>query len=236
MSRALASGYLLNTNAIISALPVSVFCWAKVTTPTSYQTFWSCQKHDLASAYTQLRLGVANTGGVFMSTYNSSGGQAEVTTTGSLVAADTWTPVCAVWAGDTERRIYAGTYSETFTNSLTFTGTPTRTIFGAMHYLTTSFTQRLTGSLAHVAVWSTALTAGEADWLCRGGHPLLVQRTSMVGYAPLTTNTDPEPDWVWGQDYSLTNATYSTSDPSIGRALPTPRANVRQATIRAAMI
>lgn len=75
------------------------------------------------------------------------------------------------------------------------------------------------GWIAHVAVWSIALTDGELVSLSGGANPLDVQAASLVCYYPLTQNLSVYPDASTNGAPSLTTSgtgmSFSTDNPTV---------------------
>ena len=75
----------------------------------------------------------------------------------------------------------------------------------------------LNGKLAHLAIWSIALTAGEVATLYSGASPATIQPANLIDYWTLNTNASPEVPAAGSGGHTLTvnGTTYSTDDPFI---------------------
>lgn len=125
-----------------------------------------------------------------------SGWALAYTTTGFV--ASTWQHGLAVFNSSSDRRVYIGGGSKG-TNSTTKNATPIDQLMVGARDTPGSPADWFKGKLAHVAVWSIALSDADAALLASGRDPRSVQAGSLVGYWPLATNGE---DLVGEQDLS----------------------------------
>lgn len=195
----------------LGAPAVSVFtiaCWYK---PSSIANGTAFGIGDTNSTE-YLALGMNGSGDAFV----ELGGQ---TATAGALTNGAWNFIAGVQSGATNRVAYLGASpGAANTTSKDFTAADTITAGGLM--LNGSRLSFAGGSVAHCAVWSSALSAGNITSLAGGARPDAVSPGTLVFYAELDGAGSPEEDLVgaldlvWGAGGAA--PTQDTDNPPVG--------------------
>jgi hypothetical protein len=143
--------------------------------------------------------------------------------TASAPVVGQWQHLAAVFASSTGRTAYRnGAAGSENTTSLSPVRTPNACLVGRLP--STINANWFNGDIAHVAIWSASLTAGEIASLASGASPLLVRPDSLAAYWPLRglAADRPEPGIVRGLNLTVTGTAWA-DDPQIGGPDPLPR-------------
>jgi hypothetical protein len=153
--------------------------------------------------------------------FEVSGGGTSDALAGSNFSDGSWHHMAGVSVSDSARIFYAdGTAGTTDTTALSPTPASRDRVTVGMLRVNGSLVSAAQGDIAHVAIWSTALTAGEVASLAGGALPSSVQSGSLVFYSVLDGVASPEEetvagrDLVWGAGGSA--PTQSAQDPPVG--------------------
>lgn len=162
----------------------SIACWYK---PSSIANGTAFSIGDTNSTE-YLALGMNGSGNAFV----ELGGQ---NASAGVLTSGAWNFIAGVQANATSRIAYLGaTAGATNTTSKDFTAADTITAGGLM--LNGSRLSFAGGSIAHCAVWSSALSAGNVTSLAGGARPDAVSPGTLVFYAELDGAASPEEDLV----------------------------------------
>jgi hypothetical protein len=202
MSRDFESGssqYLSNTNAVLTATPLTMACWFKPESASSNQCLISLG----VSGNTNNRHNLSLIAGVGVRMISRTTSNAEATTSANF-STGVWQHACGVVASSTDRRAYLNGGNEgTDATDRTPAGINS-TFIGAQHNASPStFTD---GLIAEAAIWNVALNASEIAVLARGVSPLRIRPGNLKFYAPLFGVGSPEPDYIGGFDMTLNAA------------------------------
>jgi hypothetical protein len=186
----------------------SIACWYK---PSSIANGTALGIGDTNSSE-YLALGMNGGGAAFV----ELGGQ---TATAGTLTNGAWNFIAGVQSSATSRIAYLGsTAGAANTTSKDFTAADTITAGGLM--LNGSRLSFAGGSVAHCAVWSSALSAGDITSLAGGARPDAVSSGTLVFYAELDGASSPEEDLVgaldlvWGAGGAA--PTQDTDNPAVG--------------------
>jgi hypothetical protein len=212
-----SSQYLVNSNAVVGAFPMTMACWAYSNNITTNYMLMSLgdKDTDLDYMYIAMRGAIAGDPVRFALFNQQVGADYTEYETSNGFSATTWHHVAGV-APDFENAIAyldgdpAGAY-----NFQTARPWPEidSTALGVL--IRSSITGYLDGRMAEAAIWSAALTAAELAILAEGYSPLMVRPQSLVAYWPLMGNLSPEIDIVGGYDMTLTNAPTKANHPRV---------------------
>lgn len=186
---------LSRANAIVTGTPLTMACWARVTSTATGGAFVSI---NTSSASNRFSLG-SNAGGTIVATANGTG---SATSTGTLTV-DTWAHCVGVFSTSTDRTVYLNGVATGGNGVTAIPSGLTTTLLGARR--DTTIGAYLTGQLAEVAIWNVALDAAEINALNSGRvSPLSIRRANLQAYWPLgglygETDNDYSPNL-----YSLT--------------------------------
>lgn len=196
----------------ISTFTIAVWCKpvnATDATSTAFSLGRSGATHYIA-------LGKTSAGVVFLEV--AEGGASADAFAGTM-STGTWQHLAGVQSGVTSRVAYLnGSAGSAETSNLT-PNTLNVTTLAAL-VVAGSRVSFLGGDVAHAAVWSIALTAGEIASLAAGARPDSVQSGSLVFYSEVDGVASPEDDLVgtldlvWGAGGAA--PTKSADDPSVG--------------------
>jgi hypothetical protein len=186
----------------------SIACWYK---PSSIANGTALGIGD-SNSNVYLALGMNGSGAVFV----ELSGQ---TATAGTLSNGVWAHIAGVQANVTSRIAYKdGVAGSAQTVSTDLTGADTITAGGLV--LNGSRLSFAGGSVAHCAVWSSALSGADVASLAAGARPDAVQSGTLVFYAELDGAGSPEEDLVgaldlvWGAGGAA--PTQDTNDPPVG--------------------
>ena len=173
-----ASNQYLSAPAPVTTLPITMACWFRVASPSTFNAILSTSttgglpnRHTLLVNVNELRLQTQFDGGV------------PATATATAAASTEWHHGAAVVDSIASRTVFLdGGNSNTNTTRLG-TVTPTALHIGAR--FATSFGGFTNGLIAEVGIWNVALTADEIASLAKGMTCDKVRPQSLVYYAPL---------------------------------------------------
>lgn len=189
MSRSLASGKYLYGPFGWSP-PVTYSCWIRLSNATSnYAAVCMALSSTTVRFQSLLAMGAVGGDPVWTYSFSGTGGAAGYI---SSFSATTWHHFAAVFASTTSRVPYLdGTVGTASATSVSATELD-YTVIGA-NKEGSSYTYHLSGYIAHVAVWTAALDAGEIKALAARHAPELIRRASLAAYWPFggfTGNND----------------------------------------------
>lgn len=208
-----SSDYLENTNAVVTALPITMACWFYAGSDTTDEVIMAVGDTD---GVPRVQLQTAGTQGGDPIGWGCTGATTSATprtTTG--YTAGVWHHACGRSASATSHRVWldGGGGATAITNVGTWSG-PIRTNVGC-RWNSGSRGAFFNGRLAHAAIWSVALTDAEVAVLATGVSPLLVRPTSLVSYWPLLGRHSTEIPYRGSHDLTISGATYSERDPPV---------------------
>jgi hypothetical protein len=188
----------------------TIACWYK---PSSIANGTALGIGDTNSSQ-YLALGMNGSGAAFVELTGQ-------TATAGTLSNGTWAHIAGVQSSVTSRIAYKdGVAGSAQTVSTDFTGADRITAGGLM--LNGSRLSFAGGSVAHCAVWSTALSGADVASLAAGARPDAVQAGSLVFYSEIDGNASPEDDLVgaldlvWGAGGAA--PTKGADDPPVGAA------------------
>ena len=137
----------------------------------------------------------------------------DVTTGITTVSANIWYHVAAVFASDTDRRLYLnGILEQSDTSSVTFSNDPNNQILLGT-FRTTSLTNMLNGKLSDARIWNTERTSAEI--YDNYNKRLIGNETGLVGYWKLDEgNSTTAKDYTSNENAATINgAIWDTGEP-----------------------
>ena len=171
--------FLETDTAFVTTAPFTVCGWFN-TAVVDDDTIISLVDKDVGDNTFSLRINTSNK--ARWRVQDTAGGQNSVTSTTSY-SINTWHSMCAVEAATNDRRVYLdGGGKGTSTSSRTPVGID-RTSIGRMGDSTPG--NEFDGKLAHIAVWSAALTDGEIAIYAAGVSPRRIRTSALVLYIPI---------------------------------------------------
>lgn len=125
--------------------------------------------------------------------------------TAGPLALNGWSHVAAIFTSATSRRVVV---DGDWANATENTGSAAAPTAGWNRLEVAAYGPGnwFNGQVAHVAVYTAALTEAEVDTLAAGGHPYSVQNANCVNYWPMPGNASPEPDSKNNYDLTLYNS------------------------------
>ena len=171
-----ASNQYLSAPAPVTTLPITMACWFRVASPSTFNAILStsttigANRHTLLVNVNELRL-------------QTQAGPTPATATATAAPSTEWHHGAAVVNSTASRTVFLdGGNSNTNTTSLG-TVTPTALHIGAR--FAASFGGFTNGLIAEVGIWNAALTAAEIASLAKGMTCDKVRPQNLVFYAPL---------------------------------------------------
>jgi hypothetical protein len=170
----------------ISAVPVSLCCWAKPANATDALMALSIGDTATDDEAFFLRFN-GNAVGDPVQAAAASGGSGGTASSSAGFTASAWNHGCAVFESSTSRAAYVnGGGKGTNATSITPSGLDAMAI-GRYERLTP--VQYFNGDLAECGVWNVALTDDEVATLGKGFAPPCVHRGSLLAYYPMIRDT-----------------------------------------------
>lgn len=126
-----------------------------------------------------------------------------------------WYHLVAVFESSSARRIYVNGGLEGSTNGACVTTSLNRYAIGARGAPAPTWGVFASASIAEVAVWNSALSAGDISRLTTGENPRTVAPASRVSYVPLWTGQSPELDLDASTMTITGTATFSADHPPV---------------------
>lgn len=169
-------------SAVISAAPCTIAGWFKASAVNLAHTVAA-----VGGSTGRLLLGDPNTTGDTMAAQSvSNGGTSRSGSAASTYSSGVWIHFAAVFASTTSRTCYQDAVAGTTDTVSNIPTGFTKTNIGA-RYSGGALGQRMSGNLAHVAIWNSALSGSDITSLATVGTlPSSVQSGSLVFYCPLT--------------------------------------------------
>lgn len=175
-----SSQYIWRSSPIATGAPITMACWAQVTSATTAQAFMSIHTTLGSDRFTMT---INATGNILAA--STVGGTTRSATTTNSMSANTWAHCVAVFSSSTLRQAFlngVGSATNTVSSvpaSLTQFAIGTRRQAGALGIY-------LTGQIAEAAVWNFALDASDINALYqRAATPLQIRAANLRGYWPL---------------------------------------------------
>lgn len=219
-----ANNYLSYIGSMsITAAPVTLLAWVKLTATTSGMV---CAYENTSSHYVGLNNLAGNIRALVQQEYGGN------SATSAAASVDTWYPIIATYTAGTIAQIHAlgesvdGGFCGTFQ-------TEASPGFSIGSLINNAGLAPITGKVAHVAMWSTALDSTARSALIAGADPSTIASGSLIEYWALTGASLVG---VNGRTLSVTGTvTSDTGDnPSVGVSAPVLSAgassNVTQTT------
>lgn len=215
-----ASPYLYCDTAPVSQIPLTIAAWVRrPSNPGADQTIVSIG--DASNAAVGVMMSWRNvTGYKIGAGYRNSSANSYANSSLSTTSG-TWYHAIAVYFSSVTTGIFVNGGNETYAGGAAITGLDMLGI-GTHRYGTTA-DKLLNGDVAHVGVWSVALTQAERNRLYNNGigaDPRSVRPDALVAYWPLL-NDDGDQDY-WG-NFHLTasgSPTYAQHPPVLMRSRP----------------
>lgn len=161
---------------------------------------------DITDEFCLIEASGAVAGDPVSASYTGSGAPSTASTSTGFTAG-TWHHAAGVFLSTASRTAYIdGGSAVTETTAETALATVDSITVGVRPNATTN---PFSGDIAEVGVWDVDLTAAEILSLSKGVSPLLIRPASLVFYAPMFGNADPEPDLIEGRSLTNTSTTKS---------------------------
>lgn len=141
--------------------------------------------------------------------------EASNATTTNVISDTGWHHYGGIFASSTSRTAYLDGDAA---NKGTNTGSRTPTANFAKYRLGTAMdlAEDWNGRIAHVAVWSVALSEANIQALAAGANPLTIENANLVWYCPTLVDESPMQDRIASLDLTLgNNAVYSSDNPTV---------------------
>ena len=186
------SNFLRYASGVVTAVPVTMACWAKTSITGSVQGIMGLHASGSTHARNNFRLRVESANQVSFSSAN--GANSDGAGASTTITANTWFHVCGVSSSSTSRAVYFNGGSKgTNATNLTPSGINRTSIgVGDGSTPTFEFAPGGTGDIAEAAIWNIALSDADVAALAAGASPLLIHPEALVGYWPLLGNNSPE--------------------------------------------
>jgi hypothetical protein len=161
----------------ITARPVTLFMWVKFVTSLAGSKMLAY--NNVSGSYIDIDISATK---IRTTATQSSGGSASTTATPS---ADVWIPVIGIYDGSGVVNTYALTESVAGGNAGTFNAESSPN-FCIGNDSRQPAVANINGKIAHVTMWSTALSAGDRTSLLGGAIPSGISSGSLIEYWALT--------------------------------------------------
>ena len=177
---AASNQYLSTISTPVTAVPLTVACWAQTNTNANNRALISIESGNSNDIFLLYLFSGSNQVGFFVQRQGGSFGQA----ISAAPALNTWTHCAGVASSETNRVAY--TNGSAGTANTTNTGAPAvgQIKIGARYY-SGSLGIYHAGQIAEVGIWNAALTQPEIASLAKGMSCDKVRPQSLVFYAPL---------------------------------------------------
>lgn len=166
-------------SALSLSYPFTIAGWMKADSNSATQILASAEKHSNADYNVIQSAGSVSGDPIRVGTYGTEWKLADTT---SGYSTGTWTHFAGVWASDASRTSFIAGGSKG-TNTESQTAVAATFMVGAYKYGATA--GHFDGKLAHIAVWSVALSDENIALLASGISPLSVDSAHLVSYWPL---------------------------------------------------
>lgn len=177
-----ANDFLYINNGILTAAPISVSGWARTDADVTVCPFYLGDKDTNNEYFCLIAYDVAG-GNIIRALTRSVAGGVTFADSSTTITQGTWFHFLAVFAAANDRRVYLnGGGKGTDNGNVTPAGVDR---FAIGVFAQPSIGYYMSGDIAEVAIWNTALTDDDALVLAEGISPLLVKSQSLVGYWPL---------------------------------------------------
>jgi hypothetical protein len=174
------SDYIEHAAPLLTAAPITLACWFNATDATTSMTLVSIS--DIAGITNYFRLGLNSPTAGRVGANARSAVNATAESSASYVA-NTWNHGCAVFASASSRSAYLnGAAAGSDATASTPAGLDATNI-GCLRR-TTRITF-LSGAIAEVGIWNSALSAADVAALAKGFSPTKVRPDALVFYSPL---------------------------------------------------
>jgi hypothetical protein len=199
------SDYARLASAVIATHPVTLACWANVTSIAA-----SITTLGVTSSADQSRQSIgitATTGAAHIQT--DSGASAAVGVSATGVTINTWQHLCGACSAANSRIAYRNGVAGTTETTSRTPASLSRTSIGVRD--TNTQANWVPGLVAHAAIWNVALTAEEILALAKGWNPTRIRRSALVFYVPLMGGIAR--DRASGTSLTLTGTSASADGP-----------------------
>lgn len=194
-----ANEYLAIGNAVLSAYPITMACWANVDDDTGSVSLIGIGDSSVGNHYHVLRLR-GNLGNRVDA--HSIDGVSGVANIAAGYVVDTWHHFCGVFSASNLRAVFVDGGSKATNATDVSPAGLDRTTIGASPDQFLAF--KMSGRIAEAAIWNAALSDAEVAILAAGYSPLFVRPQNLVAYWPLVRDEDQ--DRVGGYDMTAFNA------------------------------
>jgi hypothetical protein len=188
-----ATNKLTSATTPITALPLTMACWANPANVTTYYTLMAVLRTAAGTdSYAILGINGAGVGDPVIAEYTNGSTYASASTTAGY-SANTWQHFCAVFSATNSRAVYlnggsAGTNTTNVASAAAWTGMQ----LGGYADGDGNF-DSVNGPIAHCALWNVAFTAAEVANLPLTRHDQY-RIDALVGFWELWGIDSPEPD------------------------------------------
>ncbi len=200
-----ASTQALTGSGVVTVLPFTISLWIYANTLPNNAIPFSIDSASDLGAWIQFTT-AANKLTLF-----ANGGISGATTNAAL-STGVWYHVVGVWTSQTSRSIYLD--GDKVTNSMDAGALGTFTVSAIGCFIQSPSTTNFhwDGLIAHVGIWSAALTDAEVNSLLKGFSPMLIRPQSLSVYSPLIGNINSVRGSAWT---NLNGSTASSANPRI---------------------
>lgn len=199
-----SSQYLRHGVPVLTAVPITMACWFNLLDVTTTHFLLAIINYSAGASGGYFALEArGNSPGDYLRANVFDGGAGPYAETAAGYSSSTWHHGCAVFATNTDRRVYldgankgtnAGASNTPPGLDSTSIGTAYRADNPAVY---------TDGSMAEVVIWNAALTDAEVAVLATGIRPIRVRPQNLVAYWPLVRDQDY--DLVGGYDMTPIN-------------------------------
>jgi len=190
MARAFASAssqFLENSNSPVSAMPLTLSCWFKLTTAGAWEFFASlCEKTTNYYLY-----GIGLNSSALACAAHVVNNSAATASVGATPTTGVWYHLAGVFVSTTERKVYLDGTESSDSNSKTAL-TPDSTFIACVSGNSGSEKFYMNGQVAEVAVWNTDLSQATIRQLAAGISPLAIQPQNLAFYMAGVRDNDED--------------------------------------------
>lgn len=182
-----ASNWLSNASSPVQAVPFTFGAWVYPTSTASVVDTIVIGDASAGSNYYVIYLNTTNgstvTAGA-VTLESAAGGSSVRANTTTTFTVNTWNHVCAVCLSATSKTIYLNGGSKATIVTSSVPSGALRVTIGGYNVAGTLFSP-LTGRIADVAIWNTALSDAEVAALAGGTPSSLIRRSNLKAFWPL---------------------------------------------------
>ena len=209
--------FLRGGSPVVIAAPFTVSVWARCSDDTADRAVWWIGESTATDDFWGLRFN--DTGSDHTIRFRIRDGVATDLETVATWTLNQWHHLCAIEAASNDHSLYLDGGNKVTSSTNRSPDDADRTTIGRFDDLSPG--NDMQGDIAHMAVWSVALTDSEVATLAAGSSPLRVRRNALIAYWPLGGQS-PEPDIVGGLDLTLFGTPAQSEEPPIPWSVVAP--------------